>query len=121
DAHTVEVCAANTPRFECDEEGNRIGLLVEKAATNQFPNARNIGAPMSPTSGVTVTEEYGTAPNGLQESTRIVYGGGANSQGLVLGIHGLVGGVWQSIWVKTSDTLEFVLSDPQTGEYDYHD
>src|SRR5690606_9453394 len=82
-AATVAIVDDDVLRYEYNAAGTKLGLLCEKARTNLFPNSRNPGAVMTASSGVTKTNNYGTAPNGLTESTRIQYAGGEASKGLI--------------------------------------
>lgn len=120
-ASTVATYAANTIRYEYSAAGAKLGALIEKARTNHFTNADNPGAVMTASSGVTKTSNYGTAPDGTTSSTRIQYAGGAGSIGLILGTAGITAKAKMGVWLKSAVLLEFVITHPNDGSFDYHE
>ncbi len=92
----------NTPRFE--NHGLKTKLLLEPQSTNLLTNSGDIGGTGWFSSGVTVTDNYGTAPDGTQTSTRLV---GTTSGGFMAQIiAGVADGddATGSIWIKGTGT-----------------
>lgn len=119
-ASTIAVMAANTKRYEHSATGAQIGLLCEKAVRNYFNNANNPAAITAPTASATETASYGTAPNGAATtSTRVTAAAGGGSRGISVGIGSIPSAVKEIVWVKGASGQEYVLTDPDSGEYMY--
>lgn len=123
-ATAIEVMAANSLRYQYSAAGVKLGLLCEKAATNLYPNAINVGAAMTQVGSATITSNYGIAPNGLTQTTRILVaggGGGTGGSGGQCQIHNVTAGRRVFLCVKASVAGQtFVLSNENTGAYEYH-
>lgn len=93
--------AANTLRWHYIG-GVLRGVRAEPASTGQIANGRNIGGSFSVLGAApTITANYGTAPNGLTESTRIQVAAGNAYQGVRLGVAGITGNHVVRFWARS--------------------
>jgi hypothetical protein len=60
----LKSATTNTPRIEYDADGNKLGLLIEEARTNSFTNSEDFTNAVWIKSGVTVTSNTISAPDG---------------------------------------------------------
>lgn len=77
-AGLIESVASNVPRLDYSN-GTCPSILVEPQRTNILKYSEDLtNAVWSLIGTITRTANYGTAPDGTQTSTRILWGGGAN-------------------------------------------
>lgn len=100
---SVQTFPANTARFTGHIPP---ALLLEPQSTNLITHSASIGGTdWSSGNGVTVTQNYGVAPDGTQTSTRIV-GTGTNNGRVLQVVSGLTDGdvATGSVWIKGTGT-----------------
>ena len=102
------------PRVEYDADGNRLGLLVEEARTNQFPYSLLLTGQWSK-SEASLSANQATAPDGTMTASEMIPTASADQSFLNLNRSVTSGTTYtQSIFVKQKDTSWFQIA-PSTG------
>lgn len=115
--------AANQPRFEIDPvSGTRRGILIEEARTNLFPGSSAVGGTGYTNTGLSVTQNAVTAPDGTNTASRIVEST-ANSEHRTLRAASRTSAVdfWNSVYVKAAPTNTREWVYVWCGQFASHD
>lgn len=105
----LQYSAIDEPRFESD------GFLVEGGSTNELTNSQNQSI-WSGNNGY-CTANYGTSPDGTQNSTRIIFTG--SNQLISQNIFALAGKIMSGFWWVKGSIGENILLNFGAGDF-YH-
>lgn len=80
----IKTAAANEARFEFNEKGEALGLLIEEERTNIVKFSTDFGDSSWAKSRVTLTANAAVAPDGTNTATKVVANTEENTHGLVV-------------------------------------
>lgn len=119
---TIVEAAANVARYHYNSDGSFAGLYLEKSKTNQANFSKAVGDTSTTGgwslngSGVTVTLNAASAPNGQTQATRVQITAGATLRGIQKGFTVTSGTLRNSIYLRSrSGSQDIIIRDPASG------